>query len=593
VARLSWVHRNREGGHAAFAALLLEGDAGRSDLIGLLSKVYVAQLMAHPGAPDEALAGDDATATLRPALEALIHFDEVDKRLLRWSSAWNVPPIHQLMLVGHLLELPEHRDLAAAAGLVLHRNAHRELAATTKDVTQRAVLDLSLAGHLLRAGDRAEALKLLEARLANLPDESLMDLLPPEEADLTTEGSQVVRIRLLELLVQARGETDAPDPEAVAELARLQPLVRERVEELAAIASVSVRERALELVGLLSPGGMSLDTASADPERELNALPSAMLEERLRHRATQKAGTIERLQSQVAQVKIPDHAALRSYAERVTERSQPRIAAALADAALALGVNAVEGYISHGRKDLGIRAYASSPPFVVIGGQHLDEASESYLRDAELLFTLGTEVAHLRFKHTRLTSTDIWDGVFSASKQALELVGAFSGPLGFLGSAVGGLQRLVVAQKVLRGAASVSKGAGEGLKWLGFARHFQTIGKKMGLKRTAPKETEVGDRESELLATCRLMQLTADRAGLVLCGDPRAALEAIFLTSGEYRAELPLVRRHGLTKTLSRRGEDGEVMNQALAIRLAALFSFYLSADYQALRNALLGESSD
>ena len=54
-----------------------------------------------------------------------------------------------------------------------------------------------------------------------------------------------------------------------------------------------------------------------------------------------------------------------------------------------------------------------------------------------------------------------------------------------------------------------------------------------------------------------------------------------------------MVRRHGLTKTLSRRGEDGELINQALAVRLAALFSFFLSPEYGELREALVGRESD
>ena len=85
------------------------------------------------------------------------------------------------------------------------------------------------------------------------------------------------------------------------------------------------------------------------------------------------------------------------------------------------------------------------------------------------------------------------------------------------------------------------------------------------------------------------MQLTADRAGLTICGDLRAAVEAIFLSTAENRAELPLVRRHGLVTALGRRDGQGGLLNQALAIRLAALFSFYLSSDFEALRAAATG----
>jgi hypothetical protein len=222
---------------------------------------------------------------------------------------------------------------------------------------------------------------------------------------------------------------------------------------------------------------------------------------------------------------------------------------------------------------------------VVIGAEHLDPDSDAFMEPAALTFAVGTEVAHLRFGHTRLTSTEVWDGIFHKGGTLLELVGAFAGPLGLLGSAVGGLRRVSLIQGLLGSVELVSKGAGRAAGAMGFARGVRKAGDEHGASR--PQRTEIGQRHGELLAACRLLQLTADRAGLVLGGDLRAATEAIFLASADYRAELDLARRHGLVTTLSRRDASGELMHQALAVRLAALFSFYLSDDYAVLRQAL------
>jgi hypothetical protein len=90
--------------------------------------------------------------------------------------------------------------------------------------------------------------------------------------------------------------------------------------------------------------------------------------------------------------------------------------------------------------------------------------------------------------------------------------------------------------------------------------------------------------EGNLLGAFRAMQLTADRAALVLCGDPRAAVRAMFLSSGRLQPELDAARRHGLRAFLSRTDDSGEPMFQDLAIRIAALISFYLSGEYRGLR---------
>ena len=70
----------------------------------------------------------------------------------------------------------------------------------------------------------------------------------------------------------------------------------------------------------------------------------------------------------------------------------------------------------------------------------------------------------------------------------------------------------------------------------------------------------------------------------------RAAMRAIFLSSKQYCAGLPLIEHYGLTHVLNRRNPEGELINQALAVRLAALCAFYLSDDYVELRTALIGK---
>lgn len=590
TARLNWAQRTSMGRSAVFARKLLAPVDGTSPF-AFLARCYLEGVVEREEPFSEALDGAQVAKGLRPALRALVPVEEAGVKLVEWCAAWRVPPRQQMALVRHLVELGEREGLPAAVeiALPLHEQAHGLLAKYAKDLVEQSLLDLALAGHLLKAGKVGESLEILEERLTRLPDESLLDLLPPKEVDLTRQGTQVVRIRLLELLVEARGDPDTPDLDAVTELARLQPLVKGRLEDLVAISSGDLRGRAETLGRLLDPDGLSIERVAAEPLREANAIPKEDIEERLPHPVTRKGGAFDWLQGRLGRARSPDHGVLRSYAERVSERKHPEVMAALADASLALGVPGVEAYISRGEQGWGVRAYEGSPPFIIIGGQHLEEGSEVHLKGHSLVFTLASEVAHLRFKHTRLTSSELWDGVFHKGSQLLEVLGAFAGPLGFLGSAVGGLRRLAVVQRVFQSAEIVSKGAGKAVEIVGYAQGIQGLGSKIGEGESAPKETEIGDRESELLAACRLLQLTADRAGLVLCGEPRAAVEAIFLTAGEYRAELPLARRHGLVKALSRRGPEGELMNQALSIRLASLFSFYLSPDYPRLSKARWG----
>ena len=84
------------------------------------------------------------------------------------------------------------------------------------------------------------------------------------------------------------------------------------------------------------------------------------------------------------------------------------------------------------------------------------------------------------------------------------------------------------------------------------------------------------------------MQFTADRAGLCISGDLKAAVRTIFLT-GKFNSELfDEVLSSSLDTLLLKKNSDETYKHQELALRLANLFSFYVSAEYDSVRRKLL-----
>ncbi len=85
-----------------------------------------------------------------------------------------------------------------------------------------------------------------------------------------------------------------------------------------------------------------------------------------------------------------------------------------------------------------------------------------------------------------------------------------------------------------------------------------------------------------------MLQLTADRSGLLFTGDLKSAIRTIFLTSKTYSQEFDVANRYGINEFLLSKDNNGNYKNQELAIRFASLFSFYLSDDYEDLRKILI-----
>lgn len=483
-------------------------------------------------------------------VEMVAHGD--GERLARWWERWGVGDERGRAL---LRAVRAHPD-GVYVGLPLHGRLRDALLEGRDAPVDDG--DVEYADHLVAAGREEDARVLLESLLPHLPDADLLDLIPhPPGATPTVEA---LRESILRRLAPLRGG-GAPHAPTLVELARLGPLDAARVAALADAAPEPLGQRARDVLALLSP--RALEPREPGPVREVAPLAREALEQHLRHPASRPEGVLDRLQSVVAAVEVPDHAALQSFCERLGP-AEGATHEALADACLALGTPGVQAYVSRGERSVGVRAYEGTPSFVLIGGDHLAPGSSYRLGPSELRFALGAEIAHLRFGHSRVTSSEVWAGALDYGKSAFGLLLGVVPVLGAwkYGGALGAL-----ADRLDDGSVN---------------RVLGSAGRLLGLERGST-EPAIDRGTEELIAAHRMMQLTADRAGLVLCGDLHAAVRALFLTRPRYHAELPIALRAGLPAALSRRGDDGELLAPDLSVRACALLSFYLSDDYVAL----------
>jgi hypothetical protein len=430
----------------------------------------------------------------------------------------------------------------------------------------------------------------LRARRGQLPSEQLHDLLPPSPG----RGGQRIRIELYELAAAAHELLGDGQVEALAELARLQPLAAERIDQLITRLRARLAEpdrydddeehrrhrwllrRAERVHALLDEGGFAAAPALSQAEvgtpdepeqpsttalarRKAKVLDAQKLE-LLRHPAARVDGVLGRLQGALAKVAVPDCSVLKSYCERANLARDVALAGALTDATMVLGLGGVEIYVSRGEKSVGMRAYEGGTSFLLIGGDHLNPNSDAFLDEPALRFAVAAELAHLRYAHSRVTSDEVWAGTFD---------------LGLTG-----LGMLIVAAPILTKLKAPAKHL---LDKVG-APAIDRWRKKLS-KRDA--HSLVSDN-SQLIAAHRAMQLSADRAGLLVCGDPRAAIRAMFAVNPAYLSSWPLVVGHGLRAAITRELRDDDSRERErledLAVRVAALLSFYLSDEYAQLR---------
>ncbi len=567
AARLEWLARRDDKAALPAARRLLDAASKRGDPLAPFAAYLVGEEL-------------DETTTTRPALSAPLLEGQPSGVLAELYEGWRMSVEAGDALVEALGALGE---AAEPWSLSLHIAVHASAEERGRDPIEGALADIALAEHLLARAERERARDLLEARLSALPSEALEDLLPPRDADLTAgAGGQALRIRIYELLAEARGaDRETPDVRALAELSRLQPLVVERVQALADHAEGDLAVRAQRVLAVLAPGGLAPDALPPGDPPDVSALSDEQLWSVLRHPLVREGGALlGRLQTLLAAVPLPDVTVIRDYCERLSTARHRETADALEHAARALdsaarmlGVAEVRAYVSRGDKGVGMRGYEEKPPFVLIGGRHIEPDSRYRMQPRELAFALGTEVAHLRYGHSRVTSSDVWAGALEKSRQGLDLaLGVLPMLRGWrLADRVGRLASRVpqrTLKRVVGGAAAVS----------------DRVRRVVDPDR---QSDDISTLNEELVAAHRVMQLTADRAGLLLAGDVGAALRAMLLVRRSYQRELSAVEQKGIEPILARRDEEGEIAYQDLAVRVAALLSFYLSDDYARLQSSL------
>jgi len=332
--------------------------------------------------------------------------------------------------------------------------------------------------------------------------------------------------------------------------------------------------RDLALSDLLAARGLSARAAPLSPPQL--ALASELLEGTLTHPlARGQNSLVAGAQKLIALSPEPDHAALSDYCEALDDREHPEAKRALDAARLVFSLPQLHAYVSRGKKSIGLRGYEGKAPYLLLGKAHLDPSSPFHMTEAELTFAIGAEALHLRLGQARLTSHEVWAGAFARTKGGVELV------LGVL-PLLKGLPLAASAAKFL-----------EKIPEPALRRGLEALIRLEHAKRQTPDEpaappSALSHINENLVAAHRLMQMSADRAGLLLCGDLRAGLRALLLVRPDTRDVLGEMMERDVVSVLLE-GEIDPALRADLIVRIAALLHFFVGDDYLALRRALHG----
>ncbi len=575
ISKQNWLYSNKEAYDFVYS-LLNELMNLRNNPFDELSLFFIEYLYEDKNTVFENITKDEKLSKL---ITKIINYEDVEDQLLNWKDDWKLSTNQEITILRLILEFAEN-DTQLLKILQFHTSIRDKFLKLEKDNLNIIIFDIEYCKHLIECNQQTEATKILTKRLKELPDETLSDLLPAEDIDPTSNASgQLLKVSILELLVES--EDAEKSVSRLLEITMLQPLSKERLDNLASVATNELKLKTQIISSLLNPDAIGTADSTFE-DVKYQKLKKKEIEQKLKHPATRKGGMFGSLQNWVANVQIPDYTVIKSYSEPLTSRKYPEISNIITDIKVAFGLEGIETYISHGDKSVGIKSFEGTPSFLIVGSEHLDEESQYFLNFSELEFVIGLELAHLYFNHSRITSSDIWRGAMEKGTLVFDTLLSVIPFVGSVGGAIKYIPKLSSLAKFTQSTSKISKIGSKSVAVL------EKTSLAVNLLQKIKVSDDKTEKKQELIAIARMLQLTADRSGLLFTGDLKSAIRTIFLTSKTYIQEFDVANRYGINEYLLSKDSDGNYKNQELAIRFASLFSFYLSDDYDELRKILI-----
>lgn len=406
-----------------------------------------------------------------------------------------------------------------------------------------------------------------ESIINSLKNQTVLDMLSDNKADiLNGTHASGLQIELLDELVDIKKTEGENFDSELLKLARLQPLNSNRIEALKQVNDSKILEKATVIGSILN------DIDFTEHDENFQLIQQTFTKDEIFKNIVPKSyknaqGIFDTITSLIAQIKPPDYKSVTEFSDKITEDSHPEIFSIINNVAKALSIEPIEYFLGRGNFQEAIIGVESKPNFLIIGNAYLEQNHALCMSKTELQFAVAVELSHILFEHTRITSQDVWRGAKNKSMSLAQVLLIALPALGTISGLIGRFVDITRFKKILTGVDTVSDTIDKGQTVIDYGSKIKDFFTKNDTK------------EQNLLATSRLMEISADRVGLLMTKDLKSTVSAIFKLDNDFKTIKNDIINKGLYNFLKDKNENNEFTKQNYVIRLKTLFSFYLQTD--------------
>jgi hypothetical protein len=488
---------------------------------------------------------------------------------------WEISFAEQLNLLQVLI--PFQQKETAQRTIAFHNFVYEQFIQKEKKVERIFEFNLNYAKHLTNAEAFDKAMLLYQKIYASLPDDSIADLLPTKTINiLEGEGGRALKISILEAMLTIQQELQEDVSKTVHQLTELQPLVHARLEALAKHEKYQPKAKVIQEI-LAAKHIIIESCAHTDAYEQLEK--KALLKSVVPSCFEEANGFFDSLNNFIAALNPPDYDAVISFSDRLDTKNYPEIFERITAICEALQIEIPECYIGRGNYANSLIGVEGTPSFLIIGIDFLDHKSVRYLELNALIFLIATELAHIYFEHSKITSTDVWRGAADKGFSLINMLLTILPFAGNIGTLFGNAASVEKYGNILKRVEQVANAAEKG-------KEIKEVSDKYNWNPFSKSKSKENDSQN-LLITSRLMEMVADKVALLFCDDLKAAAKGLLAGTKSYEAYHPIIAKHGVQAFLQQTNTENEFIHQELIIRLKSMCSFYLSDTFETLKEEL------
>ncbi len=503
-------------------------------------------------------------------LRSLSAQPELLKQIPKIVTDWEFEPSDIAALAELIARLAENKTQKIA--IADFYTQMRELfVKEAQDAISVQLFDIRYAVFLIETDQINPAVKLLKENRNDCPDESVANLVTwAKTAPGGTQTGTLLRVRIAETLTKAGFETE----KNIESLTLMQPLNQQRLKNLSELKSAKNSLKAGQLHNILT-------TEAAHPPiqpPEFAETISASLDKNLlTHPFLRKNGAFSDIPKWVSKMKQADNSDLKTFGTIISESNHNQVFTIVNKLKKYFNMPDIEAYIAGGTKGNQIVGYESVPSFIMIGEQFVNPTSPLMLSEQELTAAIASELSLIKHNFHRITSSEHWQNAADNDTLFIDNLCAEFHPASLPDHIAENINRHLDFQNAVNSERTANS-SGD------IFGCVQAVAKFYANTTTQSKTDLV---YYKMLAVMRLLTANADRYALIFTNDISVVMASVLKSVRGYNSVLAEYQQNTLAEILDKADSKGQFLRQQLALRIAELFRFYLSDEYDKILSEL------